>query len=570
MQSQTLRRTLKSLKSRATPNRSHKPAPLISPVPSFTEAPLESVLHARDWVESGAPAAHWAGRLGVTEELAMSFECMMPRPARPDNWIRRFNAEPAVTQSALRRSFKEVRRQINRLQAGNRLDALALFATWMQESATWSGPMNAAAHNALEVALKRSRTDVSRSRSGSAHVRSSSNLGPSPVVEPPDLSRWWPHLALLATAQARLGHPPGWWPKVTNDVRNTVKHTLGLRKKSSSATMMGGGSLAIGNAAQDTPHLRMERERPASRGASGRHREEQRKTPTFEQCYHEWHAELTATKGAVYSNSVSDLFTYHLLPAFGHMDIGVIRREDVLQFGQRLAHRPARDGDLIPAPEVNRVMRHLDRYLNSAATRYGIPSPPAGILPPLALPPSSPRPFTAAERELIIRQAPAEHRPYLRTRFATGMTTSEVHALRWENVDLPGRTIRVKEVLAKEKLTRCHPASRRDIPISQNLALLLAQLHQNRRPDTEWVFQTPSGAPIQEDEFTAQVWDPLLACLKLDPRPLNSIRESTVVRQLEDGRDPASVARICGYTDMRVFLHLFERSIPAEPVSRKK
>lgn len=569
MQSQTLRRTLKSLKSRATPNRSHKLAPLVSPVSSFTEAPLESVLHARDWVESGAPAAHWAGRLGVTEELAMSFESMMPRPARPDNWIRRFNAEPAVAQSALRRSFKDARRQINRLQGGSRLDALALFAKSMQAGATWSSPMNAAAHNALAVALKRSRTAVTGSRSGSAPVRSSSGLGPSPAVEPPDLSSWWPHLVLLATAQARLGHPPGWWPKVTNEAMNTVKDTLDPRKQGSSATKMGGSYLAVGTAARGAPQLRLERERQASQGASGHHREEQQKTPTFEQYYHEWRAELTATKDTVYSKSVSDVFTYHLLSAFGHVDIGAIRREDILQFGQRLANRPAHVGDLIPATAVSGVMQHLDRYFNSAATRYGITSPTAGIVPPLALPPYSPRPFTVAERELIIRQAPVEHRPYLRTRFATGMTTGEVHALLWENVDLPGQTIRVKEVLVKGKLTPCHPASRRDIPISQNLALLLAQLHQNRRPDTEWVFQTPKGTPIQEDEFTAQVWNPLLARLKLYPRPLNSIRESTVVRQLEDGRDPASVARICGYTDMQVFLRLFERSIPAESLSRK-
>lgn len=545
MPTNAMRRRLNELERRSEKATRQVMGPDRASEPPLAAAPLQLLLHARDLVEAGKPIAQWAPGVGVTEGEVRAFQSMLPRRARPGRWVHRFHAAPPGVRTQILRSFNAMRRHINRLEQGDRLDALARFVDSMAPSMTDTAHVRAPAIHDLAFALNGSGAIV-HPAPGTPGPKTPASPPTAGLDPAPDIARWWPELAMLATVQARLKHPSTWWPTI----QAVRAHPL------SSAAVIGPAAQAnVGRSS-------------ASAGARSRaRRSDGSRFPTFLQHYEDWHAELAATRSPAYASSVAEVFNYHFLPVFGHMSIAAITTDDLNRLRDRLAARRGRGGGLVSDETVKHVMQHLLRCLVSAAQRYGFDPPKADVKPRATAAQPLPQPFTSEERTLILRGAPAEHLPYLRARFATGMTTSEIHALQWGDVDLIGRQIRVTRVLARGKPVPCPPTSCRTIRISAGITAMLEDRLRRRRPDTELVFHTPNGAPLREGNLNARVWAPLLKRLHLPHRPLRSIRATHVALRLASGHPPELVAVECGYTDTYTFYRRFKDLIPPDSPS---
>ena len=159
-------------------------------------------------------------------------------------------------------------------------------------------------------------------------------------------------------------------------------------------------------------------------------------------------------------------------------------------------------------------------------------------------------PYTDEERDRIIEWFSRERRAYhafVYFRFWTGTRPSEAIALRWGDIDLGGRRIRIRRsrVLGEDGRTKTG-RSRRDLIVHEGLESLLRS-HMPPRPAPEkFVFTTPHGTPIDEANFQRREWITALRALAVRPRPFYNCRHTYISTLLAAGAKPLFVCRQTG------------------------
>ena len=136
-----------------------------------------------------------------------------------------------------------------------------------------------------------------------------------------------------------------------------------------------------------------------------------------------WYAQHEIEWRRSYRPTVLGAIDQHLIPRFGEIDVGLITREEILNFRSALGKLPGRKSkNGLSAQRINHVMGVLRRVLEDAADRFHFTSPYQRIKP-LKLTKSDVEPFTPAEVQQILQTVRKDFRTYLLVRFAAGMRT---------------------------------------------------------------------------------------------------------------------------------------------------
>lgn len=158
--------------------------------------------------------------------------------------------------------------------------------------------------------------------------------------------------------------------------------------------------------------------------------------------------------------------------------------------------------------------------------------------------------YSEKERDRILawfqRNRPHFH-AFVYFRFWTGTRPSEAIALRWRDVDLQRRRVRIRRsrVHGRDGPTKTG-RSKRDVVIGGALATVL-RAHRPRRTDKdEFVFRTRAGAPLTEDNFYRREWLPALRDLRIPVRPFYNTRHTYITTLLDAGATPLFVCRQTG------------------------
>jgi len=141
-------------------------------------------------------------------------------------------------------------------------------------------------------------------------------------------------------------------------------------------------------------------------------------------------------------------------------------------------------------------------------------------------------PFTPEEREAILEGFRTKHPhyyPFVVFDFWQGPRPSESTALRWGDVDLRYATARINRsrVQGNEAGTKT-VRSNREIHLHENVLELLKAIKPLHVKPTDYVFTTPTGRPIDEDNFYDRQWLPILRVKNIRPRPFYNCRHSYV------------------------------------------
>jgi integrase len=150
--------------------------------------------------------------------------------------------------------------------------------------------------------------------------------------------------------------------------------------------------------------------------------------------------------------------------------------------------------------------------------------------------------FTPEQMERILTGAPAKLLPFMTIGAFAGLRTSEIQRLEWNEIDFESGYIRVSAAKAKT-------ASRRLVPIPENLRLWLAPLAGN-------------GRVLQDKE----IWRDVTARARNlgIEWPKNVLRHSAISYRLAELQDVAQVALEAGNSPQIIFKHYRQVVTPAQ------
>ena len=262
----------------------------------------------------------------------------------------------------------------------------------------------------------------------------------------------------------------------------------------------------------------------------------------------------------------------HLIPAFGQMQLAKLGPEHVqILIGEKL-------GDGLSPRRVLYIRAVLRRAL-SDAVRWGLVHRNAASLArgPKAEP-GEVRPMTAEQVAGFLEAIDDDRLAALYVAaIALGLRQGELLGLRWDDIDLSDKWLRVRHALQRvEGTLQLVPPktrqSRRTIQLPELVidALVRHRSRQNeeqllagqRWVDQDFVFTTPHGRPLDASNVT-HAFQRRLASAGLPRHRFHDLRHTCASLMLAEGINPRVVMDILGHSQVSVTLNTYSHVVPS-------
>lgn len=286
-------------------------------------------------------------------------------------------------------------------------------------------------------------------------------------------------------------------------------------------------------------------------------------TPLFKSFAEVWVNEMQAQWRLSHKEGVELNLRKYIYPRFGDKEVGRITKAEILAFRSDLTKVTKKQSDKpLSASRINHIILPLRMILNEAANRYDFSSPYHGIKS-LRVPKTDVLPFAIEEVQKIINTVRPDFRNYYIVRFFTGMRTSEIHGLQWKFIDFERRQILVRQALVLGGLTYTkNDGSFRTIDMSQIVYDALKEQHKVTNKQSDFVFCTREGSPLNSNNVCNRVWQPLLRHLGLTARRPYQTRHTAATLWLAAGEAPEWIARQMGHTTTEMLFRVYSRYVP--------
>lgn len=282
--------------------------------------------------------------------------------------------------------------------------------------------------------------------------------------------------------------------------------------------------------------------------------------PTFSDFYKVWWNENEVRWRNSYKVTVRTRFEKYLLPAFGDKALSSITRPEILSLRADLCRTAGKKGTMSNVT-VNKIMQSLRQVLDEGALRFSYTSPFVGIKS-LKKARTDIKPFTIDEVNLILDTVREDFYPYFAVRFFTGMRTNEIDGLQWKYVDFENRQIIVREGIVRGEMTDLKTdGSAREIDMTTVVYDALKEQEQ-RTKGMRYVFCSPEGSTLSNNNVTKRVWAPLLKLLGLEYRRPYETRHTAATLWLASGEAPEYIARQMGHTTTEMLFRVYSRYVP--------
>lgn len=147
-----------------------------------------------------------------------------------------------------------------------------------------------------------------------------------------------------------------------------------------------------------------------------------------------------------------------------------------------------------------------------------------------------------------------------------GLRWGELAALRWDDIDLDKRTLRVARAYSEEaprgEMSPVKDHQARTVPIPGIIAEQLAAFGVRKRPD-ELVFPSATSTPLRNRNFRRDVFDDAVAALGLDITPHN-LRDTAASLAIRAGASVVAVARLLGHESAATTLNHYAGLFPSD------
>ncbi len=245
---------------------------------------------------------------------------------------------------------------------------------------------------------------------------------------------------------------------------------------------------------------------------------------------------------------------FHLEPRFGHYTLDELNRQEIETWINGLE---------ISAKRINNILIPLRQIMERAFHDELIDNNPMLRIKNLKVQTREPEPFTLAEIDAILGQLEGSAKNAIQFGFWTGLRTSELLGLRWENVSLEEGTAVIKEALVQGRMKQPKTkAGERKISLHKNAIIALKE-QCAICTDSPFVFHDPKSQKqwASDQPFRKRVWIPALKAAKVKYRECYQMRHTFASRMLSDNRNPVWLASHMGHTDWGMIRKIYGRWI---------
>jgi integrase len=258
----------------------------------------------------------------------------------------------------------------------------------------------------------------------------------------------------------------------------------------------------------------------------------------------------------------------HLVPVFGHLTFAELKKRHVKDFVRNLQLGAIGSMKPLKGATIRNILSTFRKIVYEAVDDYEWDNWNDPFRN-LKLPPKNPKkeePLTLEEWEKVKAELPAWYVPYFSFALLTGMRTSEICGLRWE--DITPDTIRVRRTAVRGIIqeTTKTAKSRRDIalrPPVQKVLEAQRQIIETHYPDSELVFTSTTGHPLTADHHW-RAWK--LACVRagVKHRKPYILRHTMISYAILAGEDLQWLATQTGHKDTGMFVRNYWQFINAK------
>jgi integrase len=270
--------------------------------------------------------------------------------------------------------------------------------------------------------------------------------------------------------------------------------------------------------------------------------------------------------------SYASLVRLHICPTLGSTKLSTLTPAHV----QGLYRQKLDDG--LAPKTVKYIHTTLHRALRQAV-RWGlVPRNAAAEADPPKVITLEMRPLSPIQARTLLQAAKGNRLETLYVlAVTTGMRQGELLGLRWEDVDLECRTVRVRRTLTLARGGPCltepkTKGSRRSIRLTAG-ALEALERHRGRQEGEgaakgdEWnawnlVFCTRRGTPVRRDNLHDKHWKPLLKRSGLPDVRFHDLRHTCATLLLTKGVHPKIVSEMLGHSSIAITLDTYSHVIP--------
>jgi integrase len=291
---------------------------------------------------------------------------------------------------------------------------------------------------------------------------------------------------------------------------------------------------------------------------------------TFRRYYDKWKTTFNGrTNRGIRPNTLAEyrnMIERHALPYFGGKRLRDIRPLHIRSFADYLADQGLQPGTV----KVN--IAPLRSMLATAVEDGVIRTNPCASVR-LAerdemVEEECAKALTDEQLAKLINQVPVKHRLFITFMARTGVRISEAIALRWGDLDLPNRRVRVRRRIYRG--TVASPKSRhgrRTIPLSPELAEALTErLASLAAGEDDLIFPTSVGTAFSPANFASEVFKPAAKRAGVGWASFHTLRHSYASALFRNGKNAVQVSRVLGHSDpgftLRTYVHLLDDDLP--------
>jgi integrase len=250
----------------------------------------------------------------------------------------------------------------------------------------------------------------------------------------------------------------------------------------------------------------------------------------------------------------NSIVSYHLDHRFGHYTLDELNRQEIETWINGLD---------ISAKRINNVLIPLRQIMERAFHDELIDNNPMSRIKNLKVQTREPEPFTLSEIDAILGQLEGSPKNAIQFGFWTGLRTSELLGLRWENVSLEDGTAVIKEALVRGRMKEPKTkAGERKITLHEN-ALTAAKSQFEIRTDSDFVFHDPKSQRqwASDQPFRKRVWIPALKAAKIKYRECYQMRHTFASQMLQNNENLLWLANHMGHSDFGMLRKVYARWI---------